>query len=139
MSVRPGQIFRYTEPRLSMVITKITRIPLSMVRIARYWPIRQEPGYSRGSELKRLLSDRAAIREIYWYPEDTRSVPPLTSLMLELNGCCAGFKMGEPPGPCQAELLCGRFFLPAGKLFDIVNRVLPEIRGEIVYHPVHGF
>jgi hypothetical protein len=59
--------------------------------------------------------------------------------MLELNGCCAAFKMGESPGPCQTELPCRRFFLPAGKLFDIVDCFLPEVGRKIVNHPVHGF
>ncbi len=59
--------------------------------------------------------------------------------MLEIHGCCGGFEVGEPPGPSHAELLCTGFFLPAGELFNIMDCLLPEFRGEIVNHPVPRF
>jgi hypothetical protein len=66
-------------------------------------------------------------------------VPPLAGCMLEFNRGCTVFQVRKSTGPCETELPLDRLFISPGKLFDIVNRLLPEVRGKIVNHPVNSF
>jgi len=66
-------------------------------------------------------------------------VPPLAGCMLKFNRSCTIFQVRKSTGPGKVELPLDRLFTSPGKLFDIMNRLLPEVRGKIVNHPVNSF